>query len=198
MQTAPSPQRLRTWLRGELKRIKLRQAWNLIVVLALAVTAAFGGLDTVDPTVTHFQPGQPFNDGEYTVTIIKAKTLRDVTRGYKHHPGKIYLAIAARIRNNGTIPGRLEEELDLRDQPQQNFQAALRLDDSPATDLGPGLTETLVFVWELPDTAVRPGETVTLRIYKKVFYEMFVLYGKDWMPTSTYGQVVVPVKGIDE
>ncbi|MGZ6779703.1 MAG: hypothetical protein ACXVGO_11985 [Mycobacterium sp.] len=39
----------------------------------VVVTAAFGGLDTVDKHVVPFAPGDEFGDGEYTLTVERAR-----------------------------------------------------------------------------------------------------------------------------
>jgi hypothetical protein len=71
-------------------------------------------------------------------------------------------------------------------------------DGSPIQTLGPGLTEQLAFVWELPETALSPGQTVTLRVWKKKYTQLLVTYGgKSWRDSLTdYGETVVPVRAL--
>jgi len=171
-------------------------------VVILGVTALFGGLDTVDTTVTDFKPGEAFSDGEFTITIDRASLASEVRAGSTlvapAKPGRRYLGIVATVRNDGTIPGFLRNELDLRDQPDKEFRSAFRISDgSPISALGPGLTEQLAFLWELPENAVEPGDSVTVRVWKKQYRELLVTYGKAWLDSLTdYGQTVIPVKAL--
>jgi hypothetical protein len=159
---------MRRWLAG----LSLRQWRNASIAAILAATALFGGLDTVDTKVIPFKPGEEFSDGEFTVTIVRASLVSELRGGGRvvgpPHPGQRYLGVVATLRNDGTVPGRLRTELDLRDQPNKKFVGVFRFaDGSPVQTLGPGLTEQLVFTWLLPDTALSPGQTVTLRVWKK-------------------------------
>lgn len=174
--------------------------WQFAIALILVATAGFGGLDTVNTRVTQFKPGEEFSDGEFTVTIERARLVNEVHGGGRvlgpATPGRRYLGVVATIRNDGTVPGRLRDELELLGQPDKRFFGAWRFSDgSPAQTLGPGLTEQLVFTWVLPETALGPGDEVTLRIWKKKFTQLMVAYGgKEWIDSQTdYGQTIVPV-----
>jgi hypothetical protein len=188
---------MRRWIAG----LTFRQWWQAVVAVILAATALFGGLDTVDPKVTPFKPGEAFNDGEFTITVDRARFLNELRGGPgivgPAKPGRRYLAVVATLRNDGTVPGRLRNEIDLRDQPTKEFFGVWRYrDGSPIQTLGPGLTEELVFAWVLPETALSPGQTVTLRVWKKEYRQLMVTYGgKEWIESLThYGETVVPVK----
>ncbi|WP_158240356.1 hypothetical protein [Mycobacterium hubeiense] len=89
----------------------------------------------------------------------------------------------------------LTEELDLRGEPDAKWIGAMRLADGTRTArLGPGLTDELAFVWQLPADALRAGDSVTLRVWKQQYRELIVPYGKGWIDSLTdYGQVVIPV-----
>ncbi|MGE0217552.1 hypothetical protein [Mycolicibacterium sp.] len=189
--------RVRRWLaeRG------LRQWWKAGVAAILAVAALFGGLDTVNTAVTSVPPGQPFSDGAFTVTVQRATVVPEVRGGGSvlapQKPGRRYLGVVATVRNDGTVPWTLANELDLRGQPDQQFVGVMRVaDGSRILTLGPGLTEQLAFVWEVPETALAPGDPVTLRIWKKQFQQGYVVYGELWVDSLTeYGEIVIPVGG---
>ncbi|MGH3676330.1 MAG: hypothetical protein ACRDU5_11445 [Mycobacterium sp.] len=187
---------MRRWFAG----LSFRQWRQTVVVVILAATAVFGGLDTVDTKVTPFEPGEEFNDGEFTVTVERARLLNELTGGRgvvgPAKPGRRYLGVVATLRNDGTVPGRLRNELDLQDQPdKESFGVWRYRDGSPIQTLGPGLTEQLAFTWILPEAALRPGQTVTLRVWKKKYTQLLVTYGgKEWIDSDTdYGETVVPV-----
>ncbi|MDZ4266738.1 MAG: hypothetical protein U1D00_13775 [Mycobacterium sp.] len=190
-------QRARRWLseRG------LRQWWKAGVASILAIAALFGGLDTVNTSVTSFKPGEKFSDGEFTVTVDRARVVPEVRAGKlvvaPAKPGRAYLGVVATLRNDGTIPGRLEGELNLRGQPDSQFVGVRRLaDGSHIITLGPNLEEQVAFVWELPEDALAAGDSATLRVWQKTFKQGFVVYGELWVDSVTeYGEVVVPVGG---
>jgi hypothetical protein len=80
----------------------------------------------------------------------------------------MYLGVVTELRNDGTVPGRLRDRLDLRDVPQKEYFGAFRFrDGSPIQTLGPGLTEQLVFAWQLPESVVTSVHSVTIRVWKK-------------------------------
>jgi hypothetical protein len=189
--------RARRWLAER----QLRQWWKAAVAVVLAVAALFGGLDEVDTSSTAFAPGEAFSDGEFTVTVDRATAVAELRAGTTvlapRKPDRRYLGVVATLRNDGTIPGTLARELDLRDQPDKEFVAVMRVaDGSRVVTLGPGLQERLAFVWEVPADAVFPADAVTVRVWRKQFRQGIVTYGEQWVDSATdYGEVVVPVSG---
>jgi len=186
---------IRQWLSGW----GFSQWWKAIVAVVLASTALFGGLDTVDTGVTTFKPGDEFSDGEFTVKFERAALMPEVRAGSrviaKEKPGRRYLAVLAVVRNDGTVPGQLSREVDLRNQPDKVAVDQFRFSDSSRiATIGPGLTEQIAFVWELPQDALSVGDSVTLRIWKKQFRQTMVSYGQTWLDSNTdYGETVIPV-----
>jgi hypothetical protein len=175
--------------------------WKATVAVVLASTAFFGGLDTVDTSVTTFKPGDEFSDGEFTVKVERASLVTGLRAGntvvVREKPGRRYLGVVAHLRNDGTTPGRLAGELDLRDEPDNVFVGVIRMSDaSRIATIGPGLREQVAFVWELPENALAVGDSVTLRVWKKQFRQLMVTYGETWVDSVTdYGQTVVQVGG---
>lgn len=173
-----------------------RQTRRIALLVVLVATAAFGGLDTVNKQATPFKPGEKFNDGEYTVTIERARVVDELTGTYgSPKPGSKYLGVLVTLRNDGTVPGRLRDQLDLRGVPEKEYFNTFRYRDGSAIQtLGPGLTEKLVFAWQIPDSVAQSLEAVTIRVWKKTYTQLMVTYGgKEWIDTSNYGQVVVPL-----
>lgn len=184
-------------LRGWLDRIAIVHVLQIGFVAILAATALFGGLDTVDTKITPFTTGEPFTDGQYTITIQRATAVSNVpAEGVEPAPpGRRYLGVVASVRNNGTAPGALRNELDLRDQPGKQWIGPYRMSDgSVLVWLGPGLTESVAFIWQLPEAALQPGSSVTLRVWRKTFQELVINYGQNWIETDDYGEITVPVK----
>ncbi|OBH19374.1 hypothetical protein EHH44_08000 [Mycolicibacter terrae] len=187
------------WLRGELSRLKLGQLRSVAAGLILAVAGFFGGLDTVDSGPTVFAADEPHSDGQYTLTVVRATVVDELRAGRRlmapAQPGLRYLGVVSTVRNDGTIPGRLLGELQLVGQPQSTPVGVFRLaDGAPATQLGPGLEDKLVFVWRIPDSAIHPDLEVTLRVPQKRFTELLVTYGRNWVDSPTdYAEITLPV-----
>lgn len=183
--------RVRRWF----AELGFHQMWQLGVVIILAATALFGGLDDVDTKVTEFQPGKAFSDGQFTVTVDRATSVTQLP-GMPARPGRRYLGVVTDVRNDGTLPGTLKGVLDLHGRPGATFAGAVRMaDGSPILTLGPGLSDQIAFVWDLPAGALHAGDEVTLRAWEKKFVEYSVTYGQGWVDSLTnYGQVTVPVK----
>ena len=170
--------------------------WQLVVLLVLAATAAFGGLDDANTAVTVFEPGQEFSDGQYTLTVERASVLEEIDGVLYDDPESQYLGVVVQIRNDGTTPGNLLRTFQLPGFPHQRLVGAYRIADSTYnTNLGPGLAQETAFFWELPTGSLAPGATVTLKVPKKKFTELMVTYGEAWIDDAEqYGQVTVPVK----
>ena len=195
--TADAPARggVRGWLTG----LSLSRLWQLGVLVVLAATALFGGLDTVDKNVTVAEVGTPFSNGQFTITVERASTVSEGTGGTRlvlpAKPGTRYLGLVATVHNDGTIPGQLANQLRLQNQPHAEELAARRLSDSEQVgSIGAGLTEEVVFLWALPSDAIPPDGAVIVHIWKKRFRELISTYGKSWVSaTDEYVQIEVPV-----
>lgn len=190
--TASLTGRVRRWFAG----LGFAQMWRLAVVLVLAATAAFGGLDNVNTAVTVFEPGQEFNDGQYTLTVVRASVVERIEGVLSDNLDTQYLGVMVQIRNDGDTPGNLLRAIDLTGFPQQRFSGVYRMADSTYNaNLGPGLAQQSAFFWEVPAGSIADGEEVTLRVWKKKFTELMVSWGQAWIDDATdYGQISVPVK----
>ncbi|MDX1886180.1 hypothetical protein [Mycolicibacterium sp. 120270] len=179
-------------------RLTAPQTRRVALLLVLVATAAFGGLDTVNKQLTPFKPGEEFNDGQFTVTVERARLVDELKGTYgSAKPGMKYLGVVTTLRNDGKVPGRLNKQLELRGVADAEFFGVFRLRDGSAiATLGPGLTEQLAFSWLLPDAVAESLDDVTIRVWKKTYTQLMVTYGgKEWINTDNYGEVVVPVKG---
>jgi hypothetical protein len=196
---SPAPAEPRSRWSRWFARLSAPQTRRVALLLVLVATAAFGGLDTVNKQVTPFTPGQEFNDGEYSVTVERARLVDELKGTFgSPKPGIKYLGVLITLRNDGTVPGRLRDLLDLRGVPEKKFFGAFRFRDGSAIQtLGAGLTEKLVFAWQVPDAVAKTLQSVTIRVWKKTYTQLKVTYGgKEWIDTDDYGQVNVPVQGL--
>jgi len=194
---------VKRFIRGELAQLKLPQLWHLVAGAIIAVAALFGGLDSVDAKPTVFTVGQPYSDGEFTVTVKRALLLDEVLAG-KHvvaasKPGYSYLGVVSTVRNDGPIQGNLSmgssEEEFVPQQMKKEYVGAFRIaDSSVVSSLGPKISDELLFLWKVPSGEIKPGFSVTLRVWKKQLQEMVVTYGKAWLPSDTsFAQITLPV-----
>lgn len=189
--------RVRHWFAGW----GFKQWRQAALVTVLAGTALFGGLDTVNKAVTIVKPGEEYKAGLVTVTVQRASLVPEVVGAgrvlYPAKPGRRYLGVVMTIKNNGTVPTTFDFLVDLRDQPDSRRLGASRMiDGSHVGRFGAGLTDDLVLMWELPESALSVGDTITLRIWNQQITEYKVSYGTGWVTSQTdYGQVTVPVGG---
>lgn len=188
--------RIRKWLTG----LQFSQLWQLVVLVVLGGTALFGGLDTVDTRIHAAEVGTAFSDGQFTITVERASLIRELRVGNRPvlppQPGQRYLGVVAVLRNDGTGPGTLDNQLRLQGVPDAKPETARRVrDGEPVTSIGAGLTEQLVFVWTVPENVLAQGDSVTLRIDDKKYTELLTTYGKAWVHSATdYTRVTVPVR----
>ena len=111
-------------------RFTSAQTRRVALLLVLVATAAFGGLDTVDKHITPFKPGEKFSDGEFTLTVERARLVDELKGTFASaKPWKVYLGVVTTLRNDGTVPGRLRNQLDLHDLPGKEFVGVFRFRD---------------------------------------------------------------------
>ncbi|SCX33490.1 hypothetical protein [Mycolicibacterium fluoranthenivorans] len=187
--------RVRRWLSGW-GVTQWRRA-GLIVVLA--GTAAFGGLDTVNKQVTELKPGEQFNTGEFEMTVQRATLVNEVRAGnrllFPAQPGSRYLGLVVTAHNIGTLPGVVDKPVQLVDQPRARVLAPMRVADGTiAGRLGPGLTDQIVLLWQLPETALSVGSQLPVRVWKEM-RRLNVTAGQGWILGNDYGELTVPVGG---
>lgn len=188
--------RLRNWLSGwgfkEWRRAGL--------VTVLVATAAFGGLDTVNKRVTDLKPGEMFDTGRFEMTVQRATLVDEVRSGEKRliapKPGRRYLGLVVEIHNTSTLPGNVFNPVDLVGRPDAYRLSAMRFaDGTVSVQLGPGLRDELVLVWEVPEGVISVGSEIPLRLRKEV-RKASATYSQGWVRSETeYGRLNVPVGG---
>ena len=67
-------------------------------------------------------------------------------------------------------------------------------DGTIAGRLGPGLTDEIVLLWQLPDTALSVGSQLPVRVWKEM-RRLNVTAGQGWILGNDYGELTVPVGG---
>lgn len=188
--------RLRQWLAGW----GLKEWRRAGLVAVLVATAAFGGLDTVNKQVTDIKPGEMFDTGRFEVTVQRATLVKEIKAGeralFRENPGRRYLGLIATVKNTSTLPGNVYNPFELPGQPGARFLSSARLADGTVeVVLGPGLTDQIVLVWDLPESAMSVGDDLSVRILREV-EKLNATYGQGWARNeSEYGRLRVPVGG---
>lgn len=187
--------RFRQWLAGW----GLTEWRRAALVTVLVATAAFGGLDTVNDKVTDLKPGEQFNTGEFEMTVHRATLVNEVRAGkkvlYAAKPGTRYLGLIITAHNIGTLPGVLDKPVQLVGLPAATMLPAMRVaDGTQAGRLGPGLTDQVALLWEVPESALSVGAELPVRLWKET-RRLNVTAGQGWVLTDYYGQLTVPVGG---
>ncbi|MGU3651524.1 hypothetical protein [Mycolicibacterium sp. A43C] len=188
--------RVRQWLAGwgfkEWRRAGL--------VTVLVATAAFGGLDTVNKKVTDIKVGEQFDTGRFEMTVLRATLVDEVRAGERRvfgpKPGRRYLGLVVKVHNTSTLPGPVAQPVELVGLTGVVNLAAIRLADGTLSiSLGPGLTDDVVLMWDVPADALAVGGQLPLRISKEV-RKINATVGQGWVSSLTdYAQLTVPVGG---
>lgn len=186
--------RYAAWLRRKSATLPIQQLLTGIGGTAVVVSGLFGGLDTVE-SITTVQPGEEFSDGNFTWDVLSASLSGKSYQGFPNaKEGRRYLDVLLKVRNDSTAPAMyLDKGVELRDLPHAKHVSLFRASDPMLTTslLGPGLTDTMVFEWDLPQDAVQPGGNVTLRAWRKKLADSLLnVDGDIWLTSSTTGTQV--------
>ncbi|MEH3129075.1 MAG: hypothetical protein PGN27_03830 [Mycolicibacterium neoaurum] len=188
--------RIRRWLAGW----GLKEWRRAGLVAILVATAAFGGLDTVDKRITDIKVGERFDTGRFEMTVLRATLVDEVRAGERRifgpKPGRRYLGLVTKVHNTSTLPGPVAQPVELVGLTGAVNLAAIRLADGTLSiTLGPGLTDDVVLMWDVPADAVAVGAALPVRISKEV-RKINATVGQGWVSSLTdYAQLSVPVGG---
>jgi hypothetical protein len=187
--------RFRQWLAGW----GLKEWRRAALVTVLVATAAFGGLDTVNKQVTDLKVGEKFDTGRFQMTVQRATLLDEVRAGERvvidKMPGRRFVALVVTVHNSSTLPGFMNKPVELFGLPDSEPHPVMRWADGTLTGaLGPGLTDQVVLLWDVPATAISVGDELRVRIWKEVT-RLKATYGQGWVQSMTnYGLLTVPVR----
>jgi hypothetical protein len=188
--------RFRQWLAGW----GLTEWRRAALVTVLVATAAFGGLDTVNKKVVDIKPGEMFDTGRFEITVQRASLVKEIKAGerrlFHEKAGRRYLGLIATVKNTSTLPGNVYNPFELPGQPDARFNWSARFADGTVqAALGPGLTDEIVLVWDLPENAMSVGDDLSVRILKES-RKHNATYGQGWVRSEDeYGRLTVPVGG---
>ncbi|WP_078277720.1 hypothetical protein [Mycobacteroides franklinii] len=190
---------LRAWLAG----LTLAQMGQLLAVVAVFATAGFGGLAAADPPEKTFAANTSHIAGQMTIEIKRASLVPQIALGtrviYKEEPGRRYLGVIATLTNNGPAPdsfgpisGPLISPVGIPFK-EAYPQGPLRISDATRAVLQPGLTETVAFVWSVPENAVTVGDDVIFRVPDRQYGHYTVGYGSGWLEATTYADITMKI-----
>ncbi|MDO7881634.1 hypothetical protein [Antiquaquibacter soli] len=178
-------------------------AWIVVGAGAvLGISALFGGLDEAD--LSSKQPpvvavDEPIVRDELTIAVHSAE-LSMVAPDYSFEPdeGMIYLLVEATVTNNYTTTAiGLDEALRLDGTEKPTTDRLARVvDGSSLPQANPGLPIGVVWVFQVPEDEVAPGDTVRVTVTAKSFTEDGdVTYGSYWSDPKPTAFVDVEVQG---
>lgn len=196
------------WKRMSLSRIR----WVLIVG-ALAVAAAFGGLKTADH-VTPVALGQPYDDGPLNIVVHSARTAATMPE-FRYAPTDCqFVVVEATIENTAdrSVPfptaapvlpmpkmcdgsDRSGTSIVEMDGFPARFIGALRGDESIVTPtIEPGFTDDFRLVWTLPRSELTKHPRLRVRLPQQKEDISTFRIAEDWFGEgSNYGVVELPV-----
>ncbi|MFA4081671.1 hypothetical protein ONA92_08180 [Mycobacteroides salmoniphilum] len=185
-------------VRGWWSGLEILQMWHVVAIAAILATAGFGGLDTVDKVPKTFEPGQPFDNHQLTITIARASLVNEIRVGRTliapPQAGRSYIGVIATVTNDGTLPANVADQFKLTAVRGAKSIGGYRIDDgSMLIRLQPGLTEKLAVVWNIPADAVHPGDAVQVRVPYRALRSGFIIYGMGWSDTAESAVAMVPV-----
>lgn len=178
---------LRTWVLGA-------------GALALAGSAAFGGLKAAPEEIPQVEPGTAIAAGRFEVTIDRAVVVKDLKPVFSPDEGGFLLAVVAKVNLTDDLgdPPSLSL-LQLVDVPGVPANArpmgtANMRDSTMNPILQPNQPEEVVYVWKLPKATEVPAE-VHLKVEKTTYdKESKLTHYEVWRPDGVAGETVVKVK----
>ena len=189
---------IKKWFAG----LQIQQLWQYALVLVVLATAGFGGMDTVTPKSTTFAANQSHSTGELTLVVQRAAVKTELKNEqrvvFRPQDGRRYLAVLATVTNNGTVPERFgpfgRTMIPVGIPYQEAYPASVvRVSDSSPAVLQPGATSDLIFVWSVPDNAIKPGGQVTLRVPNRIFGDYRAGFGRGWVDGPTSADITLGV-----
>ena len=195
------------------KRMSLSRIQWVLVVGALATTAAFGGLKAADH-VTTVPLGQPYDDGPLTIVIHSARTAATLPEFRYASPECQFVVVEATIENTAdrSVPFPTADPVlpmpkmcDGRDLAGASvvemdgfparFLGALRGQESIVTPtIEPGFTDDFRLVWTLPRSELAKHPRLRIRLPQQKEDISTFRIAEDWFGEGGhYGVVELPV-----
>lgn len=192
------------WIRAAGDRVPTAWFAGIATVLFLAVTAAFGSLNTQpQPAPRAVAAGQVHTSDQASLTVERAVLLDAFPQaGITVEPGQRVLAVQVRAVNNWTRPlpttggtGSLSQSVGIRGLHGVHPEAAARFDDATVSPvLQPRVPAELVFTWAVPASRFHDGDAVRVTLYDQSLHTgTFVASGQYWTDPVASAIVTVPV-----
>lgn len=168
--------------------------------VALAVSAAFGGLSRAADEIPQVSPGTPIEAGQFRVVIDRAVAVKDLKPTFQPDEGGALIAVVATLTvtdDKGTRPDAAL--LRLLDVPGVDPDAAplgtVNLRDSTVSPvLQPEQAETVAYIWKLPKATELPAE-VTVSVLRREHVEESSFDGYEkWREDGPAAETRVAVK----
>jgi hypothetical protein len=192
------------------QRVLMVAVGACVLVVGLAVVAAAGGLERVEPAGLPVVAVEERNEGQpWTVTVARAVLAADLPPATLQEEDGYWLAVVADVEvtaneSRGDVYDILcltaVEGLTREHQESSLCPGLITADDvrlfrdaSAANTLHPGLPERLAFLWELAGDAPPPAE-VHVEIVGKTYREDSLTGQMQWLDAAPRAQLTVPVE----
>lgn len=201
-----------TRLRAATDRVPTRWFAAIGTTVFLAVTAAFGGLNTVavaDVPVAVLTAGQQHDSAQLSLTVTRA-ILVDRLRASGAFPadGERLLVVMVEMTNGWHRPlttsgtAGLQHALRLDGDDREATSIVREDDQTPTPLLQPGVPALLAFTWTVPQASYAAGDEVGIVIQDAALQVGKLLYtGESWgqyAPAAVVGVTIEDIGAGDE
>lgn len=188
----------------ELKDLKVRgrsvRTWVIgVVVVLLAISAAFGGLAKAADETPTVGAGTAVDAGQFSVTVQRVVVVKDLKPLFTPDEGGVLIGVVLKLEltdKTGVEPPRdLIRLLDVNGvKPTDGPIGTTNLRDQTSDPvLTPHYAEDVAYVWKLPKATDLPRE-ITLSVQHYEFRESVLDHHDSWTNDTIAAEVTSPVK----
>lgn len=189
----------------EFQDLKVRgrsvRTWGIsVIVVLLAISAAFGGLKKAGSETPHVDAGTAIDAGQFEVTIQRVVLVKDLKPLFTPDDGGVLIAVVTKLKvtdDTGTTPPfdliRLIGVPGVKDTDAPLGTTNLR-DETMNPVLTPDAAEDVAYVWKLPKgTKLQTEVNLTVQGYEHED-ESILDHHEKWLPDKVVADSTVPVK----
>lgn len=177
------------------------------LVLFLAVSAAFGGLnDAVAAPIPALAAGDTHTGAQLSITVERAVLLDGFPeQGILPDEGDRLLVVVATVEDVWRDPASTRTTLGAADNLRPVGVPGLDASSAPQSvavisdgtefpDLQPGVPVELAFIWSVDPAALADGDSIAVDLYAKTYQsDGFITSGERWVNPVVVATVTVPV-----
>lgn len=207
---APPPKTLRARAAAAGDKVPTKWLFTGVLVLFLAASAAFGGLNDVPPAPLPVVPaGESIDGAQLRIAVDRAVLIDGFPEdGIVPAEGERLLVVVAIVENLWDEPASAFSDGGVADnlrpvgvagldESSRPVSVAVLSDGTEFEPLQPGVPVELAFIWSVDPAAVPDTDTLDIRIYDKVYRaEGFVTYGERFDSPFVMATSAVPLSDV--